>query len=406
MRRRAESSLQRFRQSSLVAVAVTGLLFLILSDQEAGSAQGAQATTAADSAMVVPDTVAVIREIPVEDLQAAGGEAVVSRPDSSAREAAEEATGALRDLGRTLLANGPKYLIVLGVLLLAWLTVRVLRGLLRRVLSRWERAEATAALSGVVIWLVAAGIGLSVLLGDIRALAGSLGLVGLALSWALQTPIESFTGWLLNSFKGYYRVGDRISVGEVFGDVYSIDFLNTTVWECGGRDNPPGWVQAEQPTGRLITFPNSEILSGTVINYTRDFPFVWDELTISVANESDLTYAMEVLARVARSLLGDYMAEPAEQYRVLLQRERLNAAVADEPEVFAALTDWGANLTIRYLVGAREKRGWKSRLVVRVTEELNRKEHAGRILPVYPRHQIQLVRPDGSAASVDWPVRS
>ena len=32
-------------------------------------------------------------------------------------------------------------------------------------------------------------------------------------SLPLQTPIESFTGWLLNSFRGYYRVGDRIEVG-------------------------------------------------------------------------------------------------------------------------------------------------------------------------------------------------
>jgi small-conductance mechanosensitive channel len=85
---------------------------------------------------------------------------------------------------------------------------------------------------------VAAVASLSVLAGDVRAVVGSVGLLGLAASWALQTPIESFTGWLLNSFRGYYRVGDRIAVGDVFGDVYRIDVLTTTVWEAGGPASP------------------------------------------------------------------------------------------------------------------------------------------------------------------------
>jgi hypothetical protein len=105
------------------------------------------------------------------------------------------------------------------------------------------------------VWLLGTGIAVSVLAGDIRAMLGSVGLVGLALSWALQTPIESFTGWLLNSFQGYYRVGDRVQVGDVFGDVYAIDFLSTTLWELGSAERP-GAVHADQPTGRLITFPN------------------------------------------------------------------------------------------------------------------------------------------------------
>jgi two-component sensor histidine kinase len=45
-----------------------------------------------------------------------------------------------------------------------------------------------------------------------------------------------------------------------------------TVWEIGGPDRPPGQIHAEQPTGRLITFPNNEILTGTVVNLTPRTP--------------------------------------------------------------------------------------------------------------------------------------
>ena len=195
--------------------------------------------------------------------------------------------------GRLALAYHAHSLLWFGALLLvvAGLLVRIVRIVLSLILRSWERSNAFTALAGVVIWLLALGIATAVLVGDIRALVGSLGLVGLALSWALQTPIESFTGWLLNSFHGYYRVGDRVAVGDVFGDVYRIDFLTTTVWEYGSPSTSPGGIRAEQPTGRLITFPNHEILTGAVVNYTRDFPYVWDELVVAVAPESDLESA-------------------------------------------------------------------------------------------------------------------
>lgn len=70
-----------------------------------------------------------------------------------------------------------------------------------------------------------------------------------AASWALQTPIESFTGWLLNAFRAYYGVGDRVAVGDVFGDVFSIDILTTTVWEAGGRVRP-SWHLADDPAAK------------------------------------------------------------------------------------------------------------------------------------------------------------
>jgi small-conductance mechanosensitive channel len=301
-----------------------------------------------------------------------------------------------------LVRSLPKLIVAFLILFLAWGIVRLVRPLVRRVLGRWEKAAAVTALFGIAVWLIAVSIAVGVIAGDFRALLGSLGLVGLALSWALQTPIESFTGWLLNSFQGYYRVGDRIAVGEVFGDVYRIDFLTTTVWEYGGPDRPPSFIQAEQATGRLITFPNNEVLTGSIVNYTRDFDFVWDELTVSIAPESDARYAAGVAERVAHELLHDYMVAPAARYREILQRAGLPDSVAEDPTLYFSMTDWSVNLTVRYLVGARERRKWKSELVARLAEEFGRSEHKGKILTVYPRQQIQLVEPDGTITR--WPA--
>ena len=271
----------------------------------------------------------------------------------------------------------PRLGIAIVLVALAALLARAIHWVLRRTLRGWERSAAIAALVRIVILLIAVGAGLSIIAGDARALVGSVGLAGLALSWALQTPIESFTGWLMNSFRGYYRVGDRIEVGDVFGDVYKIDILTTTVWEAGGPGKPVGGAQ---PTGALITFPNWEVLRSNIVNYSRDFPYVWDEIGVSVGNASDMHYARALLERVAIGVFGQSMSGAATTYRILLQRARLAFDVADRPEVFVAFEESWTTFTIRYLVDVRQRRRWASELTLAVQTELNKPEHAGKVL--------------------------
>lgn len=375
----------------------------MFSPGEAGYSQ--DDTTATDTTAVrtaqredMPDTVSIIENIATEDLlsaqEAAETEEDELAEDDLGRAAKNEAVNTLSSLWNSFYANLPKMVVAILALVLAWLFARLVRAILRKTIGHWNSAQGIISLVGICIWLFAIGIALSVVAGDIRALVGSLGLIGLALSWSLQSPIESFTGWLLNSFRGYYRVGDRISVGEVFGDVYKIDFLTTTVWEIGAPYRQ-GFVQAEQPTGRLVTFPNNEILSGTVVNLTGDFPYVWDELAMAVANESDIRLAMEVMERVATQLLGDYMKEPAHKYHGILLRAGLQDPVPEKPQVFISIDESWTNVVIRYLVGARERRKWKSELSVLLMEELNKAEYAEKIIPVYTRQQLQFINPDG-----------
>lgn len=392
----AKNRLKNFRQATILAVAITGFIMMLFAPGEAGLAQSTTQEDMTDTVVMVDETVEE-----EDSLAALTNIAADSTLTQSSKEAAGEAIGALQGLWNSFLYNLPKMLIALGILVLAWLLSKFLKWALSKTLSRWSTSHnAIISLVMIGIWLLAVGIAISVVAGDIRALVGSLGLIGLALSWSLQTPIESFTGWLMNSFQRYYRVGDRIRVGEVFGDVYRIDFLTTTVWEIGGPFQSSN-VQAEQPTGRLVTFPNNEVLTGTVINVTRDFPFVWDELAVAVANESDIQLAMNVLEGVAKELLGNYMREPAQQYGQALKKAGLSYNVPEKPQVFISLEDSWTNVIIRYLVGAREGRKWKSDLTLLCMQELNKQEYVDKIIPVYPRQQVQLIDNQGTPTSLD-----
>ncbi|MDQ3393097.1 MAG: mechanosensitive ion channel [Bacteroidota bacterium] len=396
----AQNSLKQFRQASILAVAVTGLLLIMLTPGEAGLTQNGTDTVLVEEN---PDTTRLIdkeaTEGPIGDEQESETEEGNGKASPLGKAATDEAIGTVRNLWEGLYSNLPKILVAIGALILAWLFARLFRFLLGKAIGHWESSGAVITLVVIAVWLFSIGVALSVVAGDIRALVGSLGLIGLALSWSLQTPIESFTGWLLNSFQRYYRVGDRISVGEVFGDVYRIDFLTTTVWEIGAPYRA-GFVHAEQPTGRMVTFPNNEILSGTVVNLTGDFPYVWDELAVQVANESDIKFAMGVLEKIATGLLGNYMIAPAKMYGQILKRAGLHDAVAEKPQIFISSEESGTDITIRYLVGARERRKWKSELTLLITEELNKPEYADKILSVYPRQQVQFISPEGSPVAI------
>jgi len=332
----------------------------------------------------------------------AGVMLMIFAPDSSvsaqdtdsagAAVAIETATRPLRDLAIEFTRMLPSILVALGILLVAAVIARLLRPLLRRMFGSWTRADAATALAVIVLWTIAIATALSVIAGDARALLGSVGLFGLALSWALQAPIESFAGWLLNSFKSYYRVGDRVLVGDVFGDVYEIDVLTTTVWEAGGPDKA---VHGAQPTGALITFPNSEVLRSSITNYTRDFPYVWDEIIIGVANESDMRLACRLCRDAATRVLGQVMQQPAADYQAMLKSRNLDFDIAVEPQVFVSAADEWTNLTIRYLIPARARRHWASELLLAVNDALAEPENAARIFTSYPRRQVQMLPDEG-----------
>ncbi len=381
----ARSSLRQFRQASILAVVFTGFLLLMMD---------AVAATQEPIPNGRPDTVAAMEEIATEDLLEQREETTEEEiEDADVAQTAEAALETIKGMFAGFLRLLPRLLIGIAVILLFWMIMKGVNFLVRKVLGHWERTEGITTLVAIFFWFTGIGLALSIIAGDIRALIGSLGLVGLALSWALQSPIESGTAWLLNKFKGYYRVGDRIVVADVFGDVYKIDFINTTLWEIGDPF-AAGFVNAEQPTGRLVTFPNSEILNGTVVNLTADYPYVWDELALQVANESDLNYTMELFGRLANELLAEQMKTPAREYERILRKAGIEQNVNDRPQLFLAARDSWTDVIVHYLIPARERRKWKSNLLLKVTNELNTGAHP-KVITAYSRQQAQVIDKEG-----------
>src|SRR5215211_165086 len=142
----------------------------------------------------------------------------------------------------------------------------------------------------------------------------SLGLISLILGFALQTPITSFIGWIYILVRAPYRVGDRIRIGDATGDVIGVNYLDTTLWEFGGQ-----YLSTDHPSGRIIKFPNSNVLTTPVYNYSWPlFPYLWNEIKFQIAYDADLEFISGTMRRVAEKEVGEAMMKHVEVFRQLL----------------------------------------------------------------------------------------
>ena len=198
----------------------------------------------------------------------------------------------------------------------------------------------------------------------------SIGLFSLVFGLAVQTPMTSFLGWIYILVRAPYRVGDRVKIGDATGDVIDVSYLDTTLWEFGGGD----LLSTDHPTGRIIKFPNSKVLSSTVYNYSWPvFPYVWNEIKFSVAYESDLEFISETMQRIAAEEVGERMMK---QVRVF--REILAQTPVDQLEVreyasvqFRVNSNTWLDAIVRYLVPPKEAGRVKTRLIKKLLAELN-----------------------------------
>ena len=259
----------------------------------------------------------------------------------------------------------------------AWL-LRTLAGL---ILSRtdhttirakfWTR-QGVNLLSAAVLIL---GL-MSIWFDDPTRLATAFGLVSAGLAFALQQVITSIAGYFVILRGATFNVGDRISMGGVRGDVLQLGFIQTTIMEMGQPPSVQGaepamWVRSRQFTGRIVTVTNSKIFAEPVYNYTRDFPFIWEEMAIPITYQADRAKVEAILLEAAELHALDPASIAAEAKADL--QDRFGVEPIDLiPRVFFRITDNWLELTVRFLLHTHQIRGAKDAMSRHIISELDK----------------------------------
>ena len=223
--------------------------------------------------------------------------------------------------------------------------------------------------SRLVVWLAIGFFVLTIFFQNWYTAVVSFGLISLVLGFALQTPITSFIGWIYILVREPYRVGDRIKIGLVSGDVIDVSYLDTTLWEFGGD-----YLSTEHPSGRIIKFPNSTVLSSPVYNYTWPlFPYIWNEIKFQVAYNADLDFIAATMKEVAEQEVGEAMMKQVAVFREILAHTPVNQLEVQERPVvlFRVSENTWLEAIVRYLVHPKEAGRVKTRLIKELLTRLN-----------------------------------
>lgn len=275
--------------------------------------------------------------------------------------------------------NGKKLLFTLVFILFILLLGRVLQAVTRALLrGRSEPNVQFWARQGVRLAttvLLLLGI-VSIWFDDPTRLATALGLVTAGLAFALQRVVTAMAGYFVILRGQTFNVGDRITMGGVRGDVIALGFLQTTIMEMGQppavqQADPAMWVKGRQYSGRVVTVTNAKIFDEPVFNYTRDFPYIWDELALPIAYTADRGLAERILQEAAERHTVRIEQMSDESLREMQRRYFLKPAEM-RPKVYYRLTDNWLELTVRFIAedrGVRDLKDAMSRDILKALDE-------------------------------------
>jgi small-conductance mechanosensitive channel len=189
----------------------------------------------------------------------------------------------------------------------------------------------------------------------------AVGLFGAGVVVALQDVIASYGGFIAIGFNNLYRVGDRIQVNETKGDVIDISIMRTTVMETGN------WVSRDFYNGRIVRIPNSAVLKGLVCNYSQGFRFVWDELKVRLTCGSDHEHAREMLLRVAKETVRDYLVEAQGSWKGVVENYRIQNRSL-EPTVTLDVSDGSLEFSLSYIVDYTKRTNVRDQLFTKIVD--------------------------------------
>jgi small-conductance mechanosensitive channel len=248
-----------------------------------------------------------------------------------------------------------KLLFSLLILVLTIVANRVLRNVLKARVKDPAHMQTLAMLVRNSVFIVGSVVILLIWLGMGSNLTVAMGILGAGIAFASQEVIGSFAGYVNIVTGSLFRIGDRVRIGHVTGDVLDVSILRTTVMEIGE------WVQADQYTGRLVTVANRFVFSDPVFNYTQHWPYLWDEITIPITYNSDWRRAGDLMVEHGREYTAHLQAQAEAQLRSLRDAYPVHEATV-EPTLYLVMTDNWIELTLRYVVEAQARRQVKAQL--------------------------------------------
>ena len=257
--------------------------------------------------------------------------------------------------------------ILAGVLIVVVAVAELWRKTILRYVHDPRRRYQFLLLRKIVLWFVICLVIAFAFASQLGSMATFAGLMTAGVAVALQNVILSIAGYFFLIGRFGIRVGDRVQIAGVTGEVVDIGLVRLHLMELSS-------IGAEIPTGRIVAFSNS-IVFQPASGLFKQIPgtnFVWHEITLTLAPDSDYRVVEERLLGAVETVFADYREEIERQRR---QMERtLSGTPINElcPKSRLRLTQAGLEAVIGFPVDLQHAADIDDRVTREVLKAIDR----------------------------------
>ena len=208
-----------------------------------------------------------------------------------------------------------------------------------------RRRNQLLLLRRIVTWVLILLILSVTFITRLSSFATFAGLLTAGLAVAMQSVLVSLVGYFILIGKYGLRVGDRVQVGNVTGEVIDLGLIRMHLLELTSQE-PRG------PTGRVVAIANSIVFqsSGGLFKQIPGVNFTWHELSLSLPAGSDyIALKNRLLASLTR-IVEDYRGEIVRQAQTIRDASALPASTDVTPQVQLQFSPSGVEAKVRYPV--------------------------------------------------------
>jgi hypothetical protein len=240
-----------------------------------------------------------------------------------------------------------RYLLLrLGILVAAIGAVWVISELWRRAIFRYildaRRRRQFLVFRRVI---VAAAIAVVIILGfvsEFGSLATYAGLLTAGIAVALQNVILAVVAYFFLIGRHGLRIGDRVTISGVTGNVVDIGLVRIYLMELAGAG------PELHPTGRVVVFSNSVVLQPSALY--KQMPgtdYVWHTVKVVLTADSDFQTAQKALYSAVDAVYQGYR-KSIEQQHAAFERSVDVQFAPPKPESQLRFTEEGLEVVVHY----------------------------------------------------------
>jgi small-conductance mechanosensitive channel len=261
-----------------------------------------------------------------------------------------------RSVGNWRAAVNGQYTALLKGLLLRLAGLGIILGIVLGIAELWRRAtfryvtdprrrSQFLLLRRIILWCLIAIIISVAFASELGAITTFAGLLTIGITVALQNVILSVAGYFFLIGKYGVRVGDRVQVSGITGDVMDVGLVRLHLMEITGGSSP-------RPTGRIVVFSNAVVFQAGA-GLFKQIPgtsFVWHEITLTLRPEHNYRQVEKRLLDAVNKVFAEYQ-DTMERQRRSLERSLHSVSIGSfAPESRLRLTASGLEVVIRYSV--------------------------------------------------------